>query len=34
MTYTYVFEPSAADEYEEAFLWYEERSTVAADNFS
>lgn len=33
MSYTYVFEPRAAEEYESAFLWYEARSTIAADNF-
>lgn len=33
MPYSYIFEPRAADEYEQAFLWYEERSFVAADNF-
>lgn len=33
MAYSYIFEPRAADEYEQAFLWYEERSFVAAENF-
>ena len=33
MSCTYVFEPRAAEEYEHAFLWYEERSIVAAENF-
>jgi len=33
MTYTHIFEPNAAKEYEEALTWYEERSILAADNF-
>lgn len=33
MDYQYTFTPIAADEYEEAFQWYEERSVIAADNF-
>ena len=33
MGYKYLFEPRAAEEYENAFLWYEERSEIAADNF-
>ncbi len=32
MSYKYIFDPTAADEYEEAFEWYEEKSVVAADN--
>jgi plasmid stabilization system protein ParE len=32
MAYNYVFDPIAADEYEEALKWYEERSETAADN--
>ena len=32
MAYQYIFDPLAATEYEEAFKWYEQRSTVAADN--
>lgn len=31
MAYKYIFGPIAADEYEEAFNWYEEKSIVAAD---
>jgi len=30
--YQYIFDPVAADEYEEAFKWYEQRSEIAADN--
>jgi plasmid stabilization system protein ParE len=33
MAYTYLFDPIAADEYEEAFTWYEKKSFLAADNF-
>jgi toxin ParE1/3/4 len=33
MAYSYFFDPVAADEYEEAFSWYEKRSFLAADNF-
>ncbi len=33
MAYSYIIEPVAADEYENSFEWYEERSTVAADGF-
>ena len=32
MSYSYLFGPRAAEEYEDAFEWYQERSTVAADN--
>ena len=32
MPYQYVFDPVAADEYEEAFKWYEQKSVIAADN--
>jgi plasmid stabilization system protein ParE len=32
MAYKYVFDPIAADEYQEAFQWYELRSEIAADN--
>ncbi len=31
--YSYSFDPVAAIEYEEAYHWYLERSSVAADNF-
>lgn len=33
MAYSYLISPVAADEYEEAFTWYEERSIIAADAF-
>lgn len=32
MAYHYIFDPIAADEYEEAFTWYEQKSAMAADN--
>lgn len=32
MSYTYVFNPRAAEEYENAFVWYNERSVISADN--
>ncbi len=32
MAYQYMFNPVAADEYEEAFNWYEQKSVIAADN--
>ncbi len=32
MSYSYLFEPAAAKEYEDAFEWYQQRSEVAADN--
>lgn len=32
MAYQYIFDPRAADEYEEAFNWYEQKSVIAADN--
>ncbi len=32
MAYRYIFDPVAADEYEKAFNWYEQKSVVAADN--
>jgi plasmid stabilization system protein ParE len=32
MAYQYIFDPVAADEYEEAFKWYEQKSVIAADN--
>jgi plasmid stabilization system protein ParE len=32
MSYSYLFSPRAAEEYEDAFEWYQERSAVAADN--
>ena len=32
MAYQYLFDPVAADEYEEAFNWYEQKSSIAADN--
>ena len=33
MAYTYIIDPVAANEYEEAFTWYEKRSATAADKF-
>lgn len=33
MAYSYLFDPHAAEEYEEAFNWYEKKSYLAADNF-
>src|SRR5207302_1767459 len=33
MAYSYLFDPAAAKEYEEAFSWYEKKSYLAADNF-
>ncbi|HET6254486.1 MAG TPA: type II toxin-antitoxin system RelE/ParE family toxin [Puia sp.] len=33
MAYSYLFDPVAAEEYEDAFKWYEKRSILAADNF-
>ncbi len=30
--YKYCFDPVAADEYENAFKWYKDRSEIAADN--
>lgn len=33
MAYSYLISPITADEYEEAFTWYEERSVIAADSF-
>ena len=33
MEYSYLFDPLAAEEYEEAFKWYEKKSYLAADNF-
>ena len=32
MSYTYLFNPRAAEEYENAFERYQQRSEVAADN--
>ena len=32
MVYQYMFNPVAADEYEDAFDWYEQKSIIAADN--
>jgi len=32
MDYQYIFDPIAAEEYANAFNWYEERNIVAADN--
>ena len=32
MSYAYLFDPVAAQEYEDAFEWYGERDEVAADN--
>lgn len=33
MAYSFLISPAAAEEYEEAFIWYEERSSIAADSF-
>ena len=33
MSYSYLFDPIAAKEYEEAFEWYQQRSETAADGF-
>lgn len=33
MAFAHIFEPRAADEYEQAFIWYEDQSFSAADNF-
>ena len=33
MAYSYLFDPIASKEYEEAFKWYEKKSYLAADNF-
>jgi len=33
MAYSYILDPLAANEYEEAFGWYEEKSAAAADGF-
>jgi len=33
MAYSYLFDPVAAKEYEDAFKWYEKKSYLAADNF-
>ena len=33
MAYSYMISPIAADEYEETFTWYEERSVITADSF-
>lgn len=32
MRYKYLFNPAALDEYVSAIEWYEEQSTIAADN--
>jgi plasmid stabilization system protein ParE len=32
MAYRYIFAPEAANEYEDAFNWYEQKSMIAADN--
>ena len=32
MAYEYTFDPIAANEYEAAFKWYEQKSVIAADN--
>ena len=32
MAYKYTFDPIAANEYEDAFKWYEQKSVIAADN--
>jgi hypothetical protein len=33
MAYSYVFDPIATEEYEDAFSWYEKKSYLATDNF-
>ncbi|MCC6286432.1 MAG: hypothetical protein IT249_00970 [Chitinophagaceae bacterium] len=33
LVYTFLFDPVAADEYEEALGWYETKSSIAADGF-
>lgn len=33
MAYSYLFDPVAAKEYEDAFNWYNKKSYQAADNF-
>ncbi len=32
MRYAFLFDPAAAQEYEDAFVWYQLRSEMAADN--
>ncbi len=34
MSYKYVFEPRALNEYKEAVIWYRERSEIAARNLT
>lgn len=34
MSYTYIFEPRALNEYKEAVIWYRERSEIAARNLT
>ena len=33
MKYSYVFDPIAFTEYQDAILWYEDRSQIFADTF-
>ena len=33
MVYSYIFEPRAQSEYEEAIKWYKVRSIAAGENF-
>ena len=33
MSYYYIYQPVAVEEYKEAIEWYEERSELAAENF-
>ncbi len=33
MSYQYIYERSALNEYKEAILWYKERSEIASKNF-
>ncbi len=33
LAYNYIFDPNAANEYEDAFIWYERKSVIAADKF-
>jgi plasmid stabilization system protein ParE len=33
MRYNHIYEPKALQEYEEAILWYNERSYIASQNF-
>jgi hypothetical protein len=33
MSYRYIFHPDAQQDYEEALIWYAEKSLLAAENF-